>query len=529
MSGLAAADAGEMMTPKAMAAGGIVAFDEGGEVPRYNGTEDSLVGSPFSRSPFGREWYKGAEAGAAYEERQKLINAITEQYGPKASLAGFFSPQSDEDRKKAKDVMSRLNSMSTDELRSVASTVPNAPVTQQKYIDVPHPGGYEGVNASVSDIPSAPPTDKKQQTTTDKTQQTPSDGLTQYKPQTSFPAVDRAMGNLRKTYGDYETFDPMQQLANFDVRPYAQFLPKTAEDIRTQRSKAEAELRKMYPETREAAEEMMAKRYAGLEEMFKKREARGEEALKEAEKEKGQTAGIGLIQLADQLVRKPAKDIDTSAAFQTFKDANKSYTQARKDFNASKDKIDEARELQKIGQFEKADALYREGAKGLFDFKNTTAQLEDAQDAMYKSGALSLAGKGVQARADQLAKKVELGKSEVETALGLAGLQSAERRTAMQSAAEVEKYRMLAPDRAAKTVDIIRDNAEARYKNWVTNEGKLEALKPGVADAKRQQFLREEYLANGYTPEQIAKLLGAPSGGGAQPVIDFTTGKPMGQ
>lgn len=520
-AGLGSLNAGDLMPPKVMAAGGIVAFDEGGEVPHFDGTAGSLVGSPFSR------WYQGlGESYQAAQERQKLIEAITQQYGPKAGVSGFFSPQSDAERQQAKDIMGRLSSMSTDELRKIASSVPNAPAAPvpapQAYMDVPHPSGYTGVNASVSDLLSGPAPAPTPAPTL------PRESPSEYKPQTSFPSVDKAMGKLRTAYGQYENFDPMQQLTSFDAAQYAQFLPKTAEDISNQRADAEAELRKLYPESREAAEALMSKRYAGLEDMFKKREARGEEELKEAEKEKAQTAGLGVMQLASELVIKPLTKIDTSAAFQTFKDANKTYSQARKDFNAAKDKIDESRELQKIGQSEKADALYREGVKGIFDFKNQTAQLENAQDAAYKSGVLSLADKSVQAQANKLAKKVELGKSEVETALGIAGLQSAERRTAMQSDAEIKKYQMLAPDRAAKTVDMIRDNAEARYKNWVTNEGKLEALKPGVAEAKRLQFLREEYLANGYTPEEIAKRLGAPSGGGAQPVIDFNTGKPMG-
>jgi len=506
-AGIGSLNAGNVMTEQGMAAGGIVAFDEGGEVPHFDGTAGSLVGSPFSRSPFGRQLSEGAETGAAYEERQKLINAITELYGPKASFAGFFTPQSDTERQQAKDIMGRLSSMSTDELRKIASSVPNAPAAPapQASMDVPHPSGYAGLNASVSDIPSAPA----------PAPALPREGPSEYKPQTSFPAVDKAMKNLRTAYGQYDTFDPMQQLASFDASQYAQFLPKTAEDISNQRADAEAELRKLYPESREAAEALMSKRYAGLEDMFKKREARGEEELKEAEKEKAQTAGLGVMQLASELVTKPLTKIDTSAAFQTFKDANKTYSQARKDFNAAKDKIDESRELQKIGQSEKADALYREGVKGIFDFKNQTAQLENAQDAAYKSGLFSIADKSVQAQATKLSKKVDLGKAEVETALGLAGIQSAENRAAIAANAEVKKYQMLAPGREAKTNDMIRDSAQSKYQNWLKTEGKLAALKPNVAEAKRLQFLREEYLANGYTPEEIAKRLGAPSGGGA--------------
>jgi hypothetical protein len=491
-TGIGSLNAGNVMTEQGMAAGGIVAFDEGGEVPHFDGTAGSYVDSSV----------QGLTSQLVALKQRR--NALASSLGPvPAQTPGGFLGV----KKQIADIDTQIA-----DLENKYSQVKNRfdKYNVERTVDINTPIPFQSpLSQTSSNVANAAVSGTSP---TDKTQQTPGDGLTQYKPQTSFPAVDKAMKNLRTAYGQYETFDPMQQLTSFDASQYAQFLPKTAEDISNQRADAEAELRRMYPETREAAEELMAKRYAGLEDMFKKREARGEEALKEAEKEKGQTAGLGLMQLASELVTKPLTKIDTSAAFQTFKDANKEFRQARKDFNAAKDKIDESRELQKIGQSEKADALYREGVKGIFDFKNQTAQLENAQDAAYKSGVLSLADKSVQAQATKLAKKVELGKSEVETALGIAGLQSAERRTAMQSDAEIKKYQMLAPGKERQGYDTAMDNALAQFKELASKNPKL-MIDQSAALATLTQLKRQALKEAGYNDEKITQLLGAGSSG----------------
>jgi hypothetical protein len=128
-----------------MAGGGIVAFDEGGHVPRYAGnTDGSLVGSPFSRSPFGRAISGLGGTYSDVSEAAALREAVMRKFAPKAGVMGYFSSQSDAERQQAKDIMGRINSMSLPELRSLAGTAT---------MDVPRPGGYEGLNASVSDIP----------------------------------------------------------------------------------------------------------------------------------------------------------------------------------------------------------------------------------------------------------------------------------------------------------------------------------------------------------------------------------------
>jgi hypothetical protein len=156
-----------------MAGGGIVAFDEGGHVPRYAGnTDGSLVGSPFSRSPFGRAISGLGGAYSDVSEAAALREAIMRKFAPKAGVMGYFSSQSDAERQQAKDIMGRINSMSLPELRSLAGTAT---------MDVPRPGGYEGLNASVSDIPmqkgAAQPKAAGPGTTTPRTSTPPAAGL----------------------------------------------------------------------------------------------------------------------------------------------------------------------------------------------------------------------------------------------------------------------------------------------------------------------------------------------------------------
>jgi hypothetical protein len=138
------------------AAGGIVAFDDGGEVQRFQGQGPSFVQS--ASSPFGRDIQSFSEAGrrsmlertpgmiGAYgrplispeeDERMRLIQLLNQKFGAQGSLVqGYFMEQSPEQRAQAKDIVSRLPSMSLTELRSLAGTTSAitptaAPVTPQ--------------------------------------------------------------------------------------------------------------------------------------------------------------------------------------------------------------------------------------------------------------------------------------------------------------------------------------------------------------------------------------------------------------
>ena len=261
----------------------------------------------------------------------------------------------------------------------------------------------------------------------------------------------------------------------------------------------------MFPEkTREEVEQRVAKRYAGLEDMFKQREARGAEAVKEAEKEKGQTVGLGLVQLASELVTKPPTKIDPSAAFQTFKEANSQFRQARKEYREGLDKIAEARELQKIGQAEKADALFREGALARFNFETGLDKLAIAQDSIYKTGVLSIADKETQAQDRKLQANIDSGKAELTAGLKGAELASEERRAAMYASVRGLGGRSAIEDKA-------QDNAKARMDQWMKSPAGAIAMAKDPTGGVFIQMQNQFYL------EELAKLQGtaAPSGGGA--------------
>jgi hypothetical protein len=333
-----------------------------------------------------------------------------------------------------------------------------------------------------------------------------------------FPSVGGALGNLRGAATAYGNFDTMQFMRNVDLSQYKDFLPMTPEAVREQMAGSRGALEQMFPEkTREEVEQRIAQRYTGLEDMFKQREARGAEAVKEAEKEKGQTAGLGLMQLAAELVSKPLTKIDPSAAFQTFKEANSQFRQARKEYREGLDKIAEARELQKIGQAEKADALFREGAMARFNFETGLDKLAIAQDNVYKTGALNIADKATQAQDRKLTANLKMGEAELGAAVEGAKLGSEERRASIYAGSRMGGGRSAIEDKA-------QDNAKARMDQWMKSPAGAIAMAKDPTGGVFMQMQNQFYL------EELAKLQGttaAPSGGGAGQVLDYSTGQPI--
>jgi hypothetical protein len=175
MQGVGNLDAGSMERIDSTvysASGGIVAFDDGGEVQRFQ--NQGMVSS----SPFGRDVRAFGEAGrqamlertpgmvgaygrplvsAEEDERMRLIQALNQKYGPKGSLLqGYFMQQSPAERDQAKEIISRLPTMSLPELRALASYGPQAtPVAQAVQTGGPM-GGKQGTPADVRRADTAP-------------------------------------------------------------------------------------------------------------------------------------------------------------------------------------------------------------------------------------------------------------------------------------------------------------------------------------------------------------------------------------
>lgn len=115
--------------PESYAGGGIIAFEEGGPVERYQ--SQGLVGT----SPAGR-FFSGLKQNFSEEqEAAKLRNQLQMKYGPASALPGLFMTQTDEDRLAAKAVSAALPKLSFAQLQQLDAQGPaaltqfNAPAT----------------------------------------------------------------------------------------------------------------------------------------------------------------------------------------------------------------------------------------------------------------------------------------------------------------------------------------------------------------------------------------------------------------
>jgi hypothetical protein len=112
--------------PESYAGGGIIAFEEGGPVERYQAGGTSPAGRFFSgiRQNFSEE-----------QEAAKLRNRLQMKYGPASALPGLFMTQTDEERQAAKAVASALPKLSFAQLQQLDAQGPaaltqfNAPAT----------------------------------------------------------------------------------------------------------------------------------------------------------------------------------------------------------------------------------------------------------------------------------------------------------------------------------------------------------------------------------------------------------------
>jgi hypothetical protein len=111
--------------PQSYAGGGIIAFEGGGEVERYQSG-----GTPAGRflSGIGQSFSEADEAA-------KLRNQLQMKYGPASALPGLFMNQTDEQRQTAKDV---------------AAALPNLTLEQLKQLNEQGPSGLSFVNPALA-------------------------------------------------------------------------------------------------------------------------------------------------------------------------------------------------------------------------------------------------------------------------------------------------------------------------------------------------------------------------------------------
>jgi len=126
--GIASAPGAQMAAqPQMMAAGGIVAFAEGGDTSPFGRAVDNFKGSQLGKG------LKGAGLMPDIEDDAKaraLRKALVKKYGTSAGVAGAFKAQSDEERQKATEILNNLDSMSIEEMEQALSGAASTPTPQ---------------------------------------------------------------------------------------------------------------------------------------------------------------------------------------------------------------------------------------------------------------------------------------------------------------------------------------------------------------------------------------------------------------
>ena len=106
--------------PESYAGGGIIAFEGGGKVERFQNTGST------GTTPAGRFFSGLGQSFSEDQEAAKLRNRLQMKYGPASALPGLFMQQSDEERLAAKAVAKALPSLSFAQLQQLDAQGPAA-------------------------------------------------------------------------------------------------------------------------------------------------------------------------------------------------------------------------------------------------------------------------------------------------------------------------------------------------------------------------------------------------------------------
>jgi len=106
--------------PQSYVGGGIIAFEDGGKVERYQSA--GYTGA----TPAGRFFSGLGQDFTESNEMNKLRNKLQMQYGPASAVPGLFMRQTDEERQAAKAVAAALPNLSFAQLQQLAAEGPSA-------------------------------------------------------------------------------------------------------------------------------------------------------------------------------------------------------------------------------------------------------------------------------------------------------------------------------------------------------------------------------------------------------------------
>jgi hypothetical protein len=141
--------------PQSYAGGGIIAFEDGGKVERYQNT--GYTGT----TPAGRFFSGLGQNFTEANEMAKLRNKLQMQYGPASAVPGLFMTQTDEERLAAKAVASALPNLSFPQLQQLAAEGPSALASfaapTQAVAPTPTPAASGAPGAQTQPPPPAPP------------------------------------------------------------------------------------------------------------------------------------------------------------------------------------------------------------------------------------------------------------------------------------------------------------------------------------------------------------------------------------
>jgi len=528
-TGLGSLDAGNLMPPKVMAAGGIVAFDEGGEVPHFDGTAGSLVNGSLENLT--------AQISALRQQRLQLENQPYSTAGATPGIGtgifgGFTNPK-----------QQRINELDA-KIASLEKQYGEAKGRYDRYaVD------RKAVLSGEPQFDAAPAT-----TTTPGAAGTPG-GPSATKPDAGLPllVVDSGVPaggpsplNSSALFNKFQTLatkagKDIKDVNIGEIATQAEKDPElsklfgyTADQYKDLFKDSKEALLKQIPESEAAERKKIQEREAGLEALSTKREQRAGEAYARAEKESGIGKGEALMALAGTLVSTPRNDPRFSAGITNFTSmlgsVRKDLSKAAGERDKALDLIEESRELRKVGQFEKAEANYKEGQRRLFDFNNTVNQGAIASQVARSSNVLNYAGteankniKAIETQLNTLTKGYSEAAAtdrtvyEVGSRAQVAAMQDKTNREIANLEARVKQnvYELAYGSKEARAINDALDTASKAFKNLAEKNLKL-ASDPVAASNEFRNQQQIALRAAGLDDARIKQILGAPSGGGVQ-------------
>ena len=137
--------------PESYAGGGIIAFEGGGKVERFQNTGST------GTTPAGRFFSGLGQNFAEDQEAAKLRNKLQMKYGPASALPGLFMQQSDEERQMAKEVAKALPNLSMEQLLALEANGPSVLASFAPPTQAVTPPPTPAAQAQPAAPPAAPP------------------------------------------------------------------------------------------------------------------------------------------------------------------------------------------------------------------------------------------------------------------------------------------------------------------------------------------------------------------------------------